>query len=773
MEQQLIKKQSIKNKILPHTKKLKKALVISIFSFLISRLAITNGISPFAQSFLLATGCKPFTLIISLLGVLTGSTVNKHKYICILLLSFTIFRFLKGTTKKGFAEKAAPYILSGSSAIFGMIYVLFNEYVIFDILLVILDSFLSAVFYYIVKNFLWITEPGNTRRCFTSEEFTAPLVILCVIIAGIGNFDLPFNISFKNIVCIYTVFVTSMYANIGISAEISVFMGIASGIGMDYFYLYLAYFPMNTLFCSVFSKYGKIASVLGFTTGNIIISVLLGEARYMVISFTDIAIASVLFALTPEKLLGRLNFYFNRSTKQKEDAYAIKNIATVKLSRLSDAFRKLAETIHTDETENSSKINSEVLYNSVFEKVCKSCSLRFYCWDKEHKKTHSQINTAITKLKEKGFLEPCDFSDSFLRKCTKSPDIINTITSAYEILRLNTVWENRVNENVRIYKEQFSELSEILNNLKSQIDRNPFFDENLTTEIIKNLESKGILVKNFAILKDSNDRYEADITLFPCNNTAKKCYNSVARAISDAVGIPFIKVHGNCSFKECRLYFTEAEIYELETAVRQLPKKEKEPNGDSWNINLLDNGSKYLAICDGSGSGNEAKLYSERTIKLLDKFLKTGFSKASSVKLINSSFINSDIKESSSTVDLSIIDLKNGQLDIIKKGASPTYILRADGECEVISSNTLPLGVFGGEKGKIKKSYLAENDIIVMASDGVCDAIDKEDWIIDALYAMKSKNPEDIATTLLKIAVSAKGADDDKTVIVSKLLKNA
>ena len=42
------------------------------------------------------------------------------------------------------------------------------------------------------------------------------------------------------------------------------------------------------------------------------------------------------------------------------------------------------------------------------------------------------------------------------------------------------------------------------------------------------------------------------------------------------------------------------------------------------------------------------------------------------------------------------------ELEIVKKGAAPTYIMRSDGEFDVIKSNTLPIGVFGGEKGKIK-----------------------------------------------------------------------
>ena len=156
---------------------------------------------------------------------------------------------------------------------------------------------------------------------------------------------------------------------------------------------------------------------------------------------------------------------------------------------------------------------------------------------------------------------------------------------------------------------------------------------------------------------------------------------------------------------------------------------------------------------------------------LLEEFLKTGFSKASSVKIINSSFLTTESEDIFSTIDLGIVDLKNGDFEIVKKGAAPTYIMRANGDFDVIKNNTLPLGVFGGEKGKIKKTVLMPDDIIVMASDGISDAINKEDWIVDALSAINSTDTEHIAETIMKIAVTSE-SDDDKTVIVGKLKKN-
>ena len=195
----------------------------------------------------------------------------------------------------------------------------------------------------------------------------------------------------------------------------------------------------------------------------------------------------------------------------------------------------------------------------------------------------------------------------------------------------------------------------------------------------------------------------------------------------------------------------------------------------SNSLKTLENSSSYVILCDGSGSGDTASLYSGNTVKLLEEFLRTGFSKSTSVKLINSSLMFNRENDYFSTIDLSIFNLKSGELEILKKGACPTYIKKSNGEYLVIEKDSLPIGIIDEEECVTDIVKLRENDIIVMVSDGIYSAIEKEGWIIEALKAIKSDDPEIIADTLLKIATSTKNKDkDDMTVIVNRLssLKN-
>ena len=770
MEQTAATEIRLKDKIQGIKENIKPIIQKCVFSFLISRLMIIGGISPFAASFLLATGNGISTLGFALFGIFSNIYINRYKYVLSILfanVSHTLMKLLFPSLK---SEKYSPFVLFFTSVIFGTVFIIFTDFVLYDILLILLEAFLSVVFYFVTKNFINFSNKRN-KRFFTNEELSAPLIILCVIIAGIGNIYLPYGFSFKNIICIYLILSVSLYANMGTTAQIAVFLSIAAGHGSDYFPFFISSYAIASLFGSVFSKYGKIAASLGFTIGNIIITVLLVERSYMVISFHEIAISSLLFVLTPEKLLGKLNYIFKGRITETDNAHTIKNIATVKLERLAGAFKKLSDTISSTNSKETNTINTVTIYDSVADKVCRKCTMRFYCWQKDYDLTTDAFIKITDMVKQKGKAELKDFPSYFVQKCTKASEILNALTSAYEIIRLNTVWQDKMRENTRIYKEQFNELSDIVTNLKNEIDKNPYFDKELSQSITDALEKDGFLIKNLEILKDCNDSTEIDITLFPCNLTGIKCYDTISESLEEVIGIPFEKAYGKCSFKECHLIFKEREIYDLTYSIKQISKKPGETNGDSWAVNTLENGDKYIALCDGSGSGEKAGSYSKRTMALLEEFLKTGFSKASSVKIINSSFLTTESEDIFSTIDLGIVDLKNGDFEIVKKGAAPTYIMRANGDFDVIKNNTLPLGVFGGEKGKIKKTVLMPDDIIVMASDGISDAINKEDWIVDALSAINSTDTEHIAETIMKIAVTSE-SDDDKTVIVGKLKKN-
>ncbi len=761
---------SVKWKVVAAFKKYRNIILLSCMAFLIARFRFLDTLSPLALPFLM--GCEGNLLVFAgaIAGLLVSSQINGFKYALMCLFAVVVDKFIQLTFPNAEKRRYRPYLIFASCFLFSWIFILFIHFTPYDVLLTIFESFLSTVCYLIYKKGIPVFTHLSQKRFFTSEDVAAASVLATCVIAGIGDAVLPFSIYIKNIVGVLTVLLFAMFSNLGTASQAAALMGLATGICDSNAGIFLATYVLNGMLCAIFSKYGKLCCVLGFTLGNVITSIFLVEERLMVISFLEIAIAAVLFVLIPDKFFDRLLKNIRTASPELDKAVMIKEFAAVKLDRLGLAFRKLSDTILAamNKTKPANLNDMGSLFDAVADKVCKKCALRSYCWQKDYTETMDAMFKVAKKIEQNGSAGIEDFPSYFSKKCVKAEEVLHALATLYEIYRVNTIWQNKMLENTAIYREQFIEISNIVKNLKEEILSNPYFDAQLALDISSELEQNNIDVKKVSVIKNFNNQYEVEIRLYPCQQE-EPCFEIISGILRDMLHIPFYKDKGKCSAKECVLLFKECEILRLHTCVRQASKDGNAKNGDSVCHKNLDNGSFFLALCDGSGSGEKANAYSSATIKLLEQFLKTGFSKDATLKLINTSMLIKTETDYFSTIDFGLIDLKNGTAEFMKKGASPTYIRRKNGSCEIIAVDNLPAGILNSNAEPIRKLMLQPGDMIIMVSDGICDAICKEHWVIDALNAVHLSTPEDISDILLKIAQSSKHANDDMTVMVSEI----
>ena len=209
----------------------------------------------------------------------------------------------------------------------------------------------------------------------------------------------------------------------------------------------------------------------------------------------------------------------------------------------------------------------------------------------------------------------------------------------------------------------------------------------------------------------------------------------------------------------------------IEIGVAKTKKNNSNISGDSY-ITTKINDFKYLiGLSDGMGSGEKANKKSEKVIKMLESLLVTGIDKEEAIELINSTIMNDD-DEMFSTIDVTMVDLREGSTEFIKVGSSPTYIKNGK-NIDVIKSINIPAGILEDIDIDLYGRNLEIGDIIVMVSDGVAEAkvdtIKKELWISDLLKSIKAVRPQRIADIILQEAIDANYgiAQDDMTVLVA------
>ena len=164
------------------------------------------------------------------------------------------------------------------------------------------------------------------------------------------------------------------------------------------------------------------------------------------------------------------------------------------------------------------------------------------------------------------------------------------------------------------------------------------------------------------------------------------------------------------------------------------------------------------------GSGARAEKSSSNAIGLIESFFKAGFDNKTIVNLVNKMLVTIG-SDGYNTLDMCICNMK-GECDFIKMGSCPSFIKSGD-VIDILESSALPMGVIGEATPTIIKKSLTKNDIIVLVSDGVTDALGV-DGVVDFLRETKVSNPQLLARQLHEKVV-LRGKLDDVTVVVGKV----
>ena len=175
------------------------------------------------------------------------------------------------------------------------------------------------------------------------------------------------------------------------------------------------------------------------------------------------------------------------------------------------------------------------------------------------------------------------------------------------------------------------------------------------------------------------------------------------------------------------------------------------------------------------GSGPEARKSSKIAIKVLERLLTSGFSKDTSIKLINSSLAaNMQTEDMYATLDIAILDLYTNNMEFVKNGACPTYVKR-NRDVQLLNSISIPTGILDNIDLVVYDKDLEKGDIIVMCSDGIIESNteynNKELWLKYLLEEMNNEDVQKIADIIISEAIDNDfGKEkDDMTVIVAKI----
>ena len=209
--------------------------------------------------------------------------------------------------------------------------------------------------------------------------------------------------------------------------------------------------------------------------------------------------------------------------------------------------------------------------------------------------------------------------------------------------------------------------------------------------------------------------------------------------------------------------------YRIESAAATAGGSSTEISGDSVKSFTSKDLFAYGIICDGMGSGNEAKSAADFSSDFLSRALDLGTSAATAFHMLNSALMCGD-EECSVAVDIFSLDLISCEGKFVKSGGACSYIKRGDSLFR-IKSETMPIGLMKRVDAEKIVAAVNPGDYVIMLSDGVCDPSEDSTWLVELLNKQPPSDVRQYADLILSSARKNSRSTDDMSVLVIRIEK--
>ena len=479
-------------------------------------------------------------------------------------------------------------------------------------------------------------------------------------------------------------------------------------------------------------------------------------------------IAAAIFLTLPEAGWARARGWLAGETASPCDpdrlAQRLRAESERKLRALSDAFGELSDSYRAP----TDVPDEQTLIGQMRARLCDGCSGYGECWagyDNRAVRFLCQMISEAIEWSAGDSAEPLfgpEMPPDVLRQCRRGraiPDRLGRLLEEFAQKRRDELKRGAVNQ---LISAQFMQAQLLLCGLADVQARPLKIRGRQSARARAALDRVGIDAEEVMALR--GERRMEIVAALGRGRWSPELAARAAVQLSRTFGRPYApdEAVGGGEMKFVRLSRLRATA-----AAASHPRQAGAPSGDSHVIRELDGDRLLLMISDGMGSGEEAARESAQTLRLLSQFLAADVERDLALETVNELMLARTHSDMFATVDLCLIDLASGAADFTKLAACRSLILR-DGEVLTVEGGRLPLGILEGVRPSVCRIRLQPGDVLLLASDGVMDAI-APSVLSECLVAHGRQPPQMLAETILALAERSAAHRDDMTALCARI----
>ncbi len=729
---------------------------------------IFGGFAPFGIAMTACSGSGMDGLLATLgacLGYLVfrGLTEGlRYAAACVLVFSVAFAFYDIQLYKKSWFM---PLMAAGMDGITGFVYLGDQRWTSAQAVFFLTEILLAGACAYFYRQAF---SPWRSRReemSLDTRQAVSLLVLLVTVLISLGNLTFFGDLSLGRTLSVILVLAIAHSGGLGYGAA----AGVALGLGMDLAAgetapFYAMAYGFAGLLTGAGWRQGRLFGAITYAVANATAVLWTWDLSPRVSGLYEVFMASVLFLLLPWEWLKLLR---EKLAGEERGVELHRMAARVgeRLNTTAAAFRQVRDSLRSAFPERGGNdADPSSVFDRAAERVCRKCALRGTCWEKDYVSTFNALNDALPAMLEKGKGEPADFPGWFASRCLQFSAFLRAANEEVTALRYRRQYQSRLKESRGAVCRQYETLADILAEaaceLSAELTPDPIREKRLRRHMI----ALGLEEGQATVYYDSQGRLRAEAAGRGVETLAT---SQELKRLSELMGLP-LRLGEE---ERGRIVLLQAEPLMAVAGVAARRREGQRESGDTGTWFKREDGSMFVLLCDGMGSGEAAQRESALAVRLLEDFLRSGMESAAALRTVNSALaLRNEETGAFTTVDLLRLDLYTGQGELCKLGAAPTY-LRKKGTVSRISGAALPAGLAQGGAGPdVTRLELGEGDCVVLVSDGISDA-GEDQWLRELVTGFDGASPKDLARAVMEESEKRVGAADDRTAVVIALKK--
>ncbi|MFA6866776.1 MAG: SpoIIE family protein phosphatase [Clostridia bacterium] len=628
-----------------------------------------------------------------------------------------------------------------------------------QLIYIIAGILLTQGFLYICIVFLYPILVRGLKYRLSQKEEIAILIGMSVLAIGLATLN-PYDINIYFAIASLIILIGK-----GLLKEKACFIAIALGIGgcvpnLDINILAIS--AIMGIVCLIFYGANKYFSALALAVGFLISwHFLVTPITIKVIS--PVLVGCLLSLFVPQKLYNLLNKYkqiyqgkFALRTVVNRDREAV----AIRINYVAKAFEDMRRILVSEQLSGTNEV--DCVTNEISMKVCGCCRNREICQIKNNGELYNCIISLVKKAFERGKVTLLDTNVLLSDNCIMLPNLVSTVNECVYNKKEAQIKLQGLMEGREMLISQMGGVSELMQKLASEVNKGFIYDTNLETKIIDTLSYSNVVASDVVVY--GKDKNIEEVNLVVREKDSEK--NIIPKIISEIINRKMII--NSCIYEINNMVSLNlAPAPKFTVCYGECGEAKEDKCGDTRQAVRIAKDKVMFVLSDGMGSGQNAYETANNIIILIESFYKAGYQHSVVLTMV-SKLLAFRLKEDFSALDILILDTQTGDIDIIKQGGRESYLYSKNG-CEVISGNSLPIGIVADCEPNIQTRKMNKEEIFIMISDGVADFIN-EDNVSELLSETGYDNPQFVANKIVENAQRLGGNNlDDMTCMAIKI----